>query len=171
MRKRIKVIFEVCSFLFESYSFANNGAPGRLFLSAMSQKNFEDLNVVETALRDWMSGLTGALVAFSGGVDSALMLSVAVEVLGQRVLAVTFDSGALPRFELDRATRVASDCGARHHILRVDLLDEPFFRENPPERCYHCKKALFARLDELAPSWKRCSKVPTRATWTTIGLA
>lgn len=150
MRKRIKVIFEVCLFLFESYSFANNGAPGRLFLSAMSQKNFEDLNVVETALRDWMSGLTGALVAFSGGVDSALMLSVAVEVLGQRVLAVTFDSGALPRFELDRATRVASDCGARHHILRVDLLDEPFFRENPPERCYHCKKALFARLDELA---------------------
>ena len=120
------------------------------FLSAMSQKTFEDLNVVETALRDWMTNLTSALVAFSGGVDSALMLSAAVEVLGQRVLAVTIDTDTLPRFELDRATRVASDCGARHHILRVDLLDEPFFRENPPDRCYHCKKALFARLDELA---------------------
>ncbi len=86
-------------------------------------------------------------VAFSGGVDSAYLLSACLDQLGpERVLAVTVDSPLLPREELETARQLARQLGTRHEILVFDELDRPEIASNPPDRCYHCKRARFEGL-------------------------
>lgn len=92
-----------------------------------------------------------ALIAFSGGVDSALLLYVARRVLGSQALAVTFDAGIMPRRELIEARRLASGWGARHRVLHHEsLLQQERFLSNPPQRCYICKKIMMTSLQGLA---------------------
>ena len=100
-------------------------------------------------LREVLSGLESALVAHSGGVDSTLVLRVAVDVLGDRVLAVTGRSPAVPDVELDEARRLAESFGAVHRFLDTAELDRPGYVANGPDRCYHCKTELFERLETL----------------------
>lgn len=88
-------------------------------------------------------------IAFSGGVDSALLVKLACG-LGLDVHAVTFDSTLQPVGDAARAAAQAASYGARHVILRVDPLTDPAVRENSRERCYRCKYALFAALREYA---------------------
>lgn len=92
------------------------------------------------------------MVAFSGGVDSALLLRVAVEALGERALAVTAVSPIHSAFEAEEATCLAQEMGARHRLIEADPLADEHVAGNPPDRCYHCKRALFTRLLELARS-------------------
>lgn len=97
-----------------------------------------------------LAGLESAVVAFSGGVDSSLLLAVAVKVLGARVLAVTATSETYPERELIEARMLAGQLVARHREVVSEELDIPEFKDNPRNRCYYCKKELFAKLREIA---------------------
>jgi uncharacterized protein len=90
------------------------------------------------------------LVAFSGGVDSTFLLKVARDCLGDRVVAVTAASPTYSAEELAEATAFARSIGARHIIVHSEELHVPGFRENPPHRCYYCKRELFSRLLNIA---------------------
>jgi uncharacterized protein len=97
-----------------------------------------------------LEGLCPVVVAFSGGVDSSLLLAAAMEACGNKVLAVTASSPTYPRRELEDARRIASLIGAELRIVKTREIDDPAFRLNPLDRCYHCKRELFAGLTRLA---------------------
>ncbi len=101
-------------------------------------------------LRAQLRETGSAAVAFSSGVDSTFLLRVAHEELGDRVVAVTVRSHTFPRRELDEAAAFCRREGVRHEIIDSDELSVPGFAENPPDRCYHCKKAIFGKIIELA---------------------
>ncbi len=83
------------------------------------------------------------LVAFSGGVDSTFLLRVAVDVLGEKAVALTATSPTYPARELDEARRLAVEMGARHIVVESREIELPGFSENSPRRCYYCKDELF----------------------------
>jgi uncharacterized protein len=79
------------------------------------------------------------LVAYSGGVDSALVAALAVRALGDRALAVTAAAETLAGAELDHARRLAAEIGIRHRVITYSELDDPEFVANPAHRCYVCQ--------------------------------
>ena len=79
------------------------------------------------------------LVAYSGGVDSALVAALAVRALGERALAVTAAAETLAGAELDHARRLAAEIGIRHRVITYSELDDPEFVANPAHRCYVCQ--------------------------------
>lgn len=92
-------------------------------------------------------------LAFSGGVDSSLLLKAAVGAVactGKKVYAVTFDSRLHPACDLEIASRVAKELGGIHKIIPIDQLEQEEIRHNPVNRCYLCKKHLFQTLKEFA---------------------
>jgi pyridinium-3,5-biscarboxylic acid mononucleotide sulfurtransferase len=91
----------------------------------------------------------GALVAFSGGVDSTLLLAEAHAVLGERCAAFTADSPSLPRAALEDARRFAASLKVRHFVAPTREMINPHFLQNGPDRCFHCKGELFASMREL----------------------
>ena len=97
-------------------------------------------------LRERLRVIGSAVVAFSSGVDSTFLLHVAHEELGDRLVAVTARSHTFPKRELDEATAFCRAEGLRHEIMDSEELDIPGFAENPPDRCYHCKRELFSKL-------------------------
>lgn len=101
-------------------------------------------------LKQLLKEMDRALVAFSGGVDSAFLLKVAHSVLGERALAVTATSETFPSAELAEARELARSIGAPHKVITTQELQRPGFADNPPERCYFCKTELFERLSALA---------------------
>jgi len=101
-------------------------------------------------VKEILGGMRGVVVAFSGGVDSSLLLACAREALGDNVLAVTSVSATFPASEYDVASRVAADMGVNHQVIVTDELTDPAFRKNPVDRCYYCKKHLFSVLKEKA---------------------
>lgn len=102
------------------------------------------------ALRRTLQEMGGVVIAFSGGVDSTLLLSVAAEVLGDRVLAVTACSETYSPEELEFAREVARSLGVRHLVRETSELAIPEFSGNPVNRCYYCKRELFGTLLEVA---------------------
>jgi len=97
-------------------------------------------------LRDIIRGCGSLAVAFSGGVDSTFLLYVAHEVLGDRAIAVTSVTTVFPRREKDEASDFCAGHGIRQVIVEYDELEVPGFADNPPDRCYLCKKALFSKM-------------------------
>ena len=102
-----------------------------------------DLQAKTATLVDCFRGLDGVLVAFSGGVDSTLVLKIAAEVLGARATAVTAASPTLPREELDAVRQLSEEIGARLIVASTNQLDVEAFVRNDSMRCYHCKTDLY----------------------------
>ena len=109
-----------------------------------------DLERKYEALKKVLDQTGGLVVAFSGGVDSTLLLKVAVEALGDRTLAVTVASPIHAPFELEEAKAIAQHIGARHRVVEADPLANEAVVHNPPDRCYHCKQGVFGKLLEIA---------------------
>lgn len=101
-------------------------------------------------LRETLAGYGQVVVAFSGGVDSAFLLKVAADVLGERCHAVTAVSQTMARSEVADAIALASELGlgARHHVIESHELEVPGFADNPTHRCALCKTEL---MDVAAP--------------------
>jgi pyridinium-3,5-biscarboxylic acid mononucleotide sulfurtransferase len=102
------------------------------------------------ALKGIIAELPGAIVAYSGGADSAFLADVAHELLGARSLAVTAVSESLAPDEREQATALARARGWRHEEIRTHEIERPEYRRNTPDRCFHCKDELFDILDALA---------------------
>lgn len=98
--------------------------------------------------------MQSVLVAFSGGIDSSLVLKVAHRQLGTRAVAVTAASPTFPAIELDACRRVAAEIGASHRIVRTDQLNIPAFVQNDAARCYHCKSDLYSLLGKLRDDYQ-----------------
>ncbi|MBL0715807.1 MAG: ATP-dependent sacrificial sulfur transferase LarE [Desulfosarcina sp.] len=94
--------------------------------------------------------LPSLAVAFSGGVDSSLLLALAVEALGDRVMAVTAVSPIHPQRETREAIGVAGRLGCRHLILRSTEMEASGFVANPSDRCYICKQGLLRQIKTAA---------------------
>jgi uncharacterized protein len=90
-------------------------------------------------------------VAFSGGVDSTLLLSLCIRTVGtENVLAILGVSPSLPTRERDEARRLAEEMGVLVIELETDEFEDPAFTQNPADRCYHCKKSLYTRIWRIA---------------------
>jgi len=102
------------------------------------------------ALLARIADLKSVLVAFSGGVDSTLLLTLCHDVLKDRVVAATATSALQPGHENNAALQMAQDLGVRHICIQSEILDQAEFLENSDQRCYHCKRHLFVKLRGLA---------------------
>ncbi|MCK4759039.1 MAG: ATP-dependent sacrificial sulfur transferase LarE [Candidatus Aminicenantes bacterium] len=103
-------------------------------------------------LKNLLGEMRKVLVAFSGGVDSSFLLKVAVDVLGENVLAVIASSETYPEKERDEAVKLAKSLNVRYEVIQTKELENPDFAHNPPERCYFCKMELFSKLKDIAES-------------------
>ncbi len=101
-------------------------------------------------LRAEISALDRVVVAYSGGVDSSVLLAVVHEQLGERALGVIGVSDSYATRELELALAQAARIGARVETVRTGELADPAFAANPTDRCYHCKAELYARLEQVA---------------------
>ncbi|MFQ6084475.1 MAG: ATP-dependent sacrificial sulfur transferase LarE [Candidatus Aminicenantia bacterium] len=101
-------------------------------------------------LKNILSQMDGVIIAYSGGVDSTLLLKVAKDTLGENVFAVTANSETYPEEEIKEAKKLAEAIGVEHLIIETQELRDSNFVHNPPERCYYCKKELFSKLKEIA---------------------
>ncbi len=105
------------------------------------------MNPLQTYIAPYLEG--GLCIAFSGGVDSAVLLQTACALGKERgiaVYAVTFDTALHPKADAELAKQLADQWGAVHHVIAVNELDNPSVLTNPPDRCYQCKGYLFKQL-------------------------
>lgn len=109
-----------------------------------------DLAGKKHALLDTLRSLESCAVAFSGGVDSAVVAKAAQLALGEQALAVTGTSASLAAGELEAARELARTIGIRHIEIATDEFASDDYTRNAPDRCYHCKTELYTRLEGLA---------------------
>lgn len=116
-----------------------------------------DIAQCEPALQEKYNQLLGILkgygsvaIAFSGGVDSTFLLRAAHEALGENVIAVTAVSGSFPEREFHESEDLCRQEGVAQYLVRTEEMTIPGFRDNPPNRCYLCKKAIFTGLMNTA---------------------
>ena len=112
-------------------------------MTPVTREKYERLRVI-------VGELESALVAYSAGVDSTLVLKVAHDVLGDRVLAATGLSDTYPEEEMDEATALAAEIGAEHLRVHTAELTDPRYASNNSQRCFFCKTELYSRLAAVA---------------------
>lgn len=112
-------------------------------MSANTQQKIDKLQSI-------LAEMESVVIAFSGGVDSTFLLKVAYDVLKDKALAVTATSSTYPSRELEEAKQLAGQIGAPHIIVPSEELDIEGFTQNPPNRCYYCKRELFTKLLQVA---------------------
>jgi uncharacterized protein len=105
-------------------------------------------------LVNWFEGREKALIALSGGVDSALVAYAAQKSLGKQAIAVTADYKTLSQEELESAKIICQEIGIRHIIIEYNELDNPDFVKNDQNRCFHCRTELAEHLLRLARTEK-----------------
>ena len=101
-------------------------------------------------IKSLIQEMDSVLVAFSGGVDSTLVLSLAHKVLGKKALGVTAQSASVPDREMKASHQLAKEIGARHLVVKTEEMSNPNYRANPANRCYHCKTELYSNLKRVA---------------------
>ena len=101
-------------------------------------------------LRRHLGNLGGAVVAFSGGVDSSVLVVLSHELLEPKVVAATAVSPSLPDSDRSLVTRFCSEHGIPHRFVETGEFQNPAFLSNTIDRCYHCKHSLYERLTQLA---------------------
>lgn len=106
----------------------------------------EKLDLLKSVIKKYHS----AIIAFSGGVDSTFLAAVAGEVLEKRVLLVTASSSTYPPDEQAEAEKIAAEMGLPHRVIVSEETAIEGFADNPPERCYYCKKELFSKITAIA---------------------
>jgi uncharacterized protein len=99
--------------------------------------------------RELVRGLRSALIAYSGGVDSTLLLRLALDELGGRAIAALAESPAFPAGETARARDLAESMGARVVTVQTHEMERVDYLRNQPDRCFHCREELFSVLDPL----------------------
>ena len=115
----------------------------------------QDVTIVqkEEQLFSFISRYQSALVAFSGGVDSAYLAFAAHRVLGEQARAVTALSPAVSDFQRKIAIDFAQQYGLNHHLIETREMENPDYTGNPSNRCYFCKTELYSRLEKLREQW------------------
>jgi len=101
-------------------------------------------------LKKYFGRLESAAIAFSGGVDSAVLSAVAFEALGDRMVAVTGSSPSVPSRDIESALSFCKKRKMPHLIVDTDEFDDPHYLENPENRCFYCKKNLFKKISSIA---------------------
>lgn len=101
-------------------------------------------------LQSILKEMESVAIGYSGGVDSTLLLKVAVDVLGENAVAMIGRSETYPTREFEEAVKIAERIGARYVVVNTEETDIIKFKENPADRCYFCKTELFGKLDEIA---------------------
>ena len=109
-----------------------------------------NLDTLRHALLEYLGNLGRCIVAYSGGVDSAVVAKAACLSLGEDAIAVTADSPSLARSELEEARHVAALIGIRHQIVQTNELARNGYVLNAADRCYHCKTELYDHLSQIA---------------------
>ncbi len=104
----------------------------------------------ERSLRQMLARLDGAIVAFSGGADSAYLAYVATGELRERALCITADSPSYPQRHRDLALRLVHQLGLHHQFIRTHEMERAEYRANPANRCYFCKQELYGELCRMA---------------------
>ena len=104
--------------------------------------------VVSNALKltNILKNMDGAVVALSGGVDSAVVAKAALIALGEKAIAITADSPSVPRQDIQAAKNLAKSIGLRHEIVLTSEFDNPDYRKNAGDRCYFCKSELYETI-------------------------
>jgi uncharacterized protein len=97
-----------------------------------------------------LAEMGSAVIALSGGVDSALLAQAAHQALGERAIAMTADSPSMPRRELAEAQRLAQQIGIRHLVFKSHEMENPRYTANPVDRCFFCKVETFGEIERVA---------------------
>lgn len=108
------------------------------------------LSEVENKLKEMKS----VAIAYSGGVDSTLLLKIAFNVLGNKAIAIYAESPLQPEREKNDVLKFVKKLGVKLITLKIDELKHDAFISNPPNRCYYCKSMIFAKIEEIAKEYK-----------------
>jgi pyridinium-3,5-biscarboxylic acid mononucleotide sulfurtransferase len=119
----------------------------------ISSAAHDDRDEKITRLRSILSEMGSVLVCYSGGVDSALVLAIAHDVLGDRCIGMTAVSPSLAPFEKEAAITIARQIGARHELVASHEIDDPDYQKNDVDRCFHCKSELYRISTKKQAEW------------------